>query len=186
MSAPGGTIDVDSVVPRIKHTNFLEALAARHVPADQMPVTEPLVADLLITYAVETPAMFQMLSANQQQALGLTPDALRQAALANLQKRLGALQVAGQPPVLLLSVGDDLEACLLLVDPLWEALAAQVPAEMVVAVPTRSIVLVTSSTSREGLQVVREAIPEAQKTQPVHSLTRHLLVRRDRRWAVFE
>jgi hypothetical protein len=40
-----GSVDTGSLLPRIKHTNFLKAVADQHVPPDQVPVTEPLVGD---------------------------------------------------------------------------------------------------------------------------------------------
>ena len=52
--------DASQIVPRIKHTNFLQALREMGTGPDDTPVTEPLVADLLVTYAFDLPDMFQM------------------------------------------------------------------------------------------------------------------------------
>jgi uncharacterized protein YtpQ (UPF0354 family) len=82
-------------------------------------------------------------------------------------------------------VGNDLEACLLLLDEIWEAFSSKVQGELVVAVPTRDILFFTGSESPEGVQVVREAIVEAQKSETTHTLTQHLLVRRNGGWEVF-
>src|SRR5262249_23307121 len=54
--------DRSTIVPRIKHRQFLKSLRDMDVPDDQMPVTEPLVADLLVTYAFDLPGMFQMVT----------------------------------------------------------------------------------------------------------------------------
>jgi hypothetical protein len=55
--------DRSTLVPRIKHLNFTASLKAMNIPADQLPCTEPLVADLLVTYAFDLPGMFRMASA---------------------------------------------------------------------------------------------------------------------------
>jgi energy-converting hydrogenase Eha subunit F len=53
------TPSTDQIVPRIKHTNFVAALKpiAAKDPGS-MPLTEPLVADLLISYALDLPQAF--------------------------------------------------------------------------------------------------------------------------------
>jgi hypothetical protein len=52
--------DRSTLVPRIKTPEFLAALRQMQIPADQMPYTEPLVADLLVAYAFDLPDSFQM------------------------------------------------------------------------------------------------------------------------------
>jgi uncharacterized protein YtpQ (UPF0354 family) len=81
--------------------------------------------------------------------------------------------------------GNDSKACLLLFDPLWDKLKTALPGDIVVAVPTRDILLVTSSESAEGLKVVREAIAESWKTDTTHRISEQLFVRRGAKWDVF-
>ncbi len=186
-SEPGATL----IVPRIKHTNFLQALRDIGTGPDDTPLTEPLVADLLITYAFDLGDTFQMVCPHDCQRLGLNHPQVRQVAVTNLRKQIGQIQAENlaegklTTPLLVLATGNDLEACLLLLDEIWEPFNRQVVGEMVVAVPTRDLVYVTGSQSPEALQVVREAVVEAQNRERTHSLTRHLLIRRGRQWQIY-
>jgi uncharacterized protein YtpQ (UPF0354 family) len=177
--------DASRIVPRIKSTEFLAAIRNLGASADDVPVTEPLVGDLLVTYAFDLPEIFQMLTHRDMAALGLTPAGVRTAAIANLRGQIREIRTEGELPVLMLVTGNDLEACLLLLDDVWPAFAAKVAGEVVVAVPTRSIVLLSSSDSAPGLRVLREAIVESQRHEATHSLSQHLLIRRDSRWQIF-
>jgi hypothetical protein len=147
--------DTSAIVPRIKHTNFLVALRDIVKKPDDMPVTEPLVGDLLVTYAFDLPEMFQMFCARDRQRLVV--------------------------------VGNDLEACVLLLDEFWQSIADKIPPEIVVGVPSRNVLLVTSSASTKGgLQLLRQAVNEAHGRETTHALTLDLLVRRGDKWERFD
>jgi uncharacterized protein YtpQ (UPF0354 family) len=175
------------IVPRIKHTNFLLALRDIVKKEEDTPVTEPLVADLLITYAFDLPEAFQMVCARDLRRLGLSLEQIRSIAVTNLKKQLGEIGREGEPPVVRMVVGNNLEACLLLVDGVWQALADKIPPDIVVGVPTRDVLLVTSSAStRGGVQLLREAVGQAHASESTHALTLHLLARRGGKWEVFD
>src|ERR1043165_3687465 len=179
--------DASIIVPRIKHTNFLVALAEVVKSEEDTPVMEPLVGDLLVTYALDLPEMFQMVSGHDLQKLGLSPEQLRPIAIDNLKHQIGEVGQEGEPPVLQLVVGNDLEACLLLVDGVWKSLAQSVPGEIVVGVPARDVLLVTrSDPARGAVEVLREAVQKLHSMETTHALTRNLLVRRNNGWEVFE
>lgn len=179
--------EASTVVPRIKHTNFLVTLRGIVKNEEQLPVTEPLVGDLLVTYAFDLPDAFKMFSGRDLKRLAWSLEELRATAVANLRRQLGEIQWAGDPPVLQVSVGDDLEACLLLLDDVWESLGSNVPPEILVGIPTRNDLLVGSTQSgEEGIAKLRELVKAARTGNNTHWLTEHLLVRREGRWEVFE
>ena len=178
--------DRSSIVPRIKHTNMLAALTENNIPANQFPITEPLVADLLVAYAFDMPGFFQMVTGADLQRLALTTAELRPLAVKNLRSRMTDIKTEGQPPVIMLTVAEDLGACLLLIDEVWLDLAEQFPGEVVVAVPTRGVILITSSEWPEGVAFMRELTTGAQEREHTHRLTDRFLVRRQGAWAVFD
>lgn len=191
--------DASHIVPRIKHTNFLQALRDIGTGLDDTPITEPFVADLLIAYAFDFPDWFEMVRPLDCERLGLVQGQLRQIAVANLRKQIGELGeihienlADGKltTPFFMLVTGNDLEACLLLLDEIWDPLSRMVDGDLVVAVPARDLVLVTGSRSPETLQMAREAFDweprdQAEKQNKTHSLTRHLLTRKSGRWEIF-
>lgn len=177
--------DASTIVPRIKNVAFLEALAA-HVPREQWPHTEPFIADLLITYAFDLPEAFQSVMAHDMQRLSLNVMDLRDLAINNLRHQIREIRRGGEPPLLQVVVGEDLEACILLLDEFWQKLEGKVPGEIVVAVPARHVLLVTGSESDEGLQLMRQHTADEFAAADNHALTQSLLVRRNGSWAVFE
>ena len=180
-------LDPSLIVPRIKHTNFLAILRDKIKNEDSLPATEPLVADLLVTYAFDLPESFQMVRVADVRQMGLSPEQLRATAIANLKAQLGNIGRAGEPPLLKVVTGNNLEACVLLVDDFWAGLAGKIPPEVVVGVPTRDVLLITTSASAKGgIQMLREAINGAQTGDNTHWLTKHLLVRRADKWEIFE
>lgn len=179
--------DSSCIVPRIKHTNMLAALSEKKIPADQLPITEPLVADLVVSYAFELPEAFQLVTQADLQRLGMTKNDLRPIALKNLRRQLTNIKTEGQgSPVYMLTAGGDLGACLLLIDEVWDDLAGQIPGELVIVVPSRGIVLVTSSEWPEGLALMREITIDSRGIETTHRLSEIFLLRRQGTWVIFD
>ncbi len=177
----------EQIVPRIKHLNFRAAVAeiAAKDPASR-PLIEPFVGDLLITYAFDLPESFMMVREVDRERLGLSLEQLRAKALENLRKGLPPVQQGGKPPLMMLAVGNNLEACLLLIDELWEKASANVPGRLVVSVPSRDVLMFTSSERADGIQQMRQLAKEAREREPVHGLSEHLLAWDGGKWAVFK
>lgn len=182
---PPAGLDRSTLVPRIKHRHFLAALRERGIPADQMPATEPLVADLLVTYAFDLPAMFRMASIADLDRLALRPSEARALAIANLRRQVPKIGTVGGSPLLRVVTGNDLEACTLLVDSFWDDAATKVPGALVVAVPSRDVVFFCGSATPDGLAKLRERAGQVHRQEPVHGLGDQFLTRRDGAWTLF-
>lgn len=184
---PKSEPDQSSIVPRIKHTNMLAALGEMDIPPNELPFTEPLVADLLVAYAFDLPGMFQMIRKADLELFDLTPSELRLIAVRNLRRQITDIKTEGQgTPVVMLTAGGDLGACLLLIDEVWKDLSVQLPGEIVVAVPTRGIILVTSSDWPDGLALMRELTDGALERETKHRLTDQFLIRGQDVWVPFD
>jgi hypothetical protein len=125
-----------------------------------------------------------MINVGEVAALGVTPERVHEVAVENLRRRV-QLEVTNRPPIIVVQTGEDLEACVLLLDPVWPQLAAHVSGEIVAGVPTRSTLFVAGSASSEGLALVRECMVQLHARDD-EQLSRHLFVRRGMRWEVFE
>ncbi|MFZ4699451.1 MAG: DUF1444 family protein, partial [Candidatus Methylumidiphilus sp.] len=87
--------------------------------------------------------------------LEIPRDKLRELAIENLRRLLPKPQIRAGALASMITVGGDYEASLLLFDDLWANLPA-VDGEIVVAVPTRDLLVFTGSHNQEGLEKIRE------------------------------
>lgn len=184
-------LESSRIVPRIKHTNFLAALRDIGTGPSDTPITEPLMADLVVAYAIDLGETFEMVCPHHCQTLGIAHSQLRSIAIDNLRKQVGDLDyedlAEGKLPVPLWSItsGNDLEACLVLLDDFWASMASRIPGDMVVGVPARNALVVTSTQSPATVQLLRDVVAETHRRATNHSLTLNLLVRRGRGWEIF-
>jgi len=146
-----------------------------------------LVGDLWLFYAIDTPTSIRYAHWEELLALtGLEQDAIRPLALDNLMAILPAPEVVqlGDAPLFMITAGGDYEASLLLVDALWSAQASKVEGDLVVAVPTRDVVLFTGSASPGGLEVLRRVVDWLFGES--YSVSEDLYVRRGTSWEVMD
>jgi len=176
--------DRSALVPRIKHTNFLAALREMDVPADQMPVSEPLVGDLLVTYAYDLPGLFMMASAESVDKLGIRREELRGLAIANLKKQLPEIGMAAEPPLTRIVTGNNLEACTILADTFWADVASETPGDLVAAIPHRDLLLYCSSQAPEGVEALRQIAREVSQQPDNHTLSAQLFTWRGGKWVL--
>lgn len=154
--------------------------------AKDSPVLEPLVADLLVSYVFDLPSSYSFVQGRHLPGLQLSSSDLRNLAVNNLRRRLPDILRHPYPqvPVFVLAAGGNLESSLLLLDDLWESQSPLVPGELVVSVPARDCIAFTGSASREGIAELKASIERVAGGD--HVLTRHLLIRRDSSWQLFE
>jgi hypothetical protein len=152
-------------------------------------LSEHLVGDLWLTYAVESRQSFAGMSPHEAQGLGLDPRRLRALAVENLKKRLPPVRITGHEGVYMLTLPGEqgfFEASLLLLDDVWDVqLAPHLKGQPVVTMPFRDLVFVTGSEDVEGLERVRQLEADTQTQQLEYPLSRQFLVRRDGGWRVW-
>jgi uncharacterized protein YtpQ (UPF0354 family) len=180
-SPPGA----DVIVPRIKHLNFLRVASDLNIPEEQMPVTQPLQADLLVAYAFDRPDTFQMVSYADLDRLGLTLEQLADVAKENLGNRGFEVEIQGADAFQVLVTGGHLEACSLLFPEIWERITEEFGGGLVVAVPSRDSVLITRRTSKAGMLTVPLLAEEIHRSETVHALSLALLSWAGTHWEIF-
>jgi uncharacterized protein YtpQ (UPF0354 family) len=109
---------------------------------------------------------------------------LRALAIENLKRVLPKIEMRRVGEVALMSAGGNYEASLLLIDDIWSSGQIQVDGDIVVAIPTRDVLMVTGSRSRSGLKLVREMAAKF-KSQGPYELTDTLFRYRDGRFTKF-
>lgn len=173
------------IVPRIKNTQFVAWLKAAGWPEDQMPITEPLVADLLVTYAFDLPDAFVMVTQPHLAELNINPASLRDLALENLKRQIPDISLQQLGAVFRAATGNNLDACTLLSRRMWRTQAQTMKGRLVAAVPNRDIVLFCDSQSDEGMREMRHIASEAFEAGGTHALTLTLLEWSDEGWKIY-
>lgn len=170
-------------LPRIQHRDSLLGETYSH----------PLVGDLSVVFVADGAAP---LTRAQFEALAVTPEALLSASVSNLDQRLVKLtgqEVSGlkfgletdRPVFTSLKVGQELEACLLLLPHVWDQLATRLSGELVVGVPGSDRIMFTSSDHFEGQLAMRKLLEAAYEHAGPRALSRELLVWRQAAWQIY-
>jgi uncharacterized protein YtpQ (UPF0354 family) len=169
----------ERLVPTIKDLQYLE-----EVGYNTPLVKDHLAADLWIVYAIDEPTRVTTLTPAQFEVLEMRREELLPLAQANLRRILPEIHQHGDGDWFALLADDTYTASILLLDELWDRLALQVPGDLVVAVPNRSVVLVTGSSSAFGIAQIRAKSAEIEQGGS-YAISQTLLRRRDNRWTAF-
>ncbi|MBN1910072.1 MAG: DUF1444 family protein [Pirellulales bacterium] len=180
---------IESVVPVIKDAAYprdaMKSLSAKGYDTEKLELYyEPLNEQLVILYASDTEYNVKYLNCDMVKSLGLKPDALRQRAIDNLKTICPPIQKHGQERVFMVTAGGTYETSLLLLDSIWSSEIFPVQGDIVIAVPSRDVLLVTGSEDTEGLDQLREAAKKL-VSKGSYYLTADLFVRRDGKWTRF-
>lgn len=167
--------DPSQIVPRIKNVEFVAALEEAGVPQDQLPVTEPLAGDLIVTYAFDLPDSFEMVTRPHLAELGVEPGALRELAVDNLRRQIPQISLQQSGSLFRAVTGNNMDACTLLSQSLWEERAKSMAGSLIAAVPSRDFVIFCDSTSEDGMHELQEFAAGAFAAAENHALTPSLL-----------
>lgn len=186
---PAPPVGRDTLVPRIRHVNFLKALQAHGVPPEQMPVTQPLCGELLVTFAFDLPEQFVMATPPLLARAGIAPDEIDALVRTNLKGRFGAqLMKTDQDGLMTVQAGDAYEAVLLILDGFWDQHVRSVVAgDIVVAAPRRDVLLIADAAVAGAVAALRERANEVFRgSTDAHGLSAQVMVRRDGRWQLLD
>lgn len=176
-----GSIPLEHVLPRIVHTIPQAAdddIAVGRTDPDKpqvFPYLVPLIGDLSIGYAVDRGDHYTYINIPEFEKLSSAEqETLPTRALENLRTVLGQGQgigIAGaeEMPFHFLTGGHgDYEATTFLLPDFWDKLEPHVGGDMVVAIPSRSHVLITQLTNADGMEAIRGACAQIRTEIPPH------------------
>jgi uncharacterized protein YtpQ (UPF0354 family) len=185
----GDVIDIARIVPVIKDAAYpveirRSLLEAGH-DADKLEFFyETLNDELLVFYALDTERSIRYLGRGDVDSLGLQPEELRTLAVTNLGNLLPDIEAHGDGGTFVVTAGGTYEASLLLFDPIWSKGNFDVDGDLVVAIPSRDLLLVTGSRDTEGLKRLRKLAVRMVAEGSYH-LTPELFLRKDGKWLPF-
>lgn len=156
---------------------------------EMMPPTRGTGGVFAVGYHVDAGSHWTSVSRDDLRAAGLSLNALHRQTLSNMMKLVKGqpgLRLVDHPPYYGLLLDGDHEACLVLLDGLWDHLFAdKTPNGAIVAIPSRDVLAFCDANSAEGIAALRAASarigPDAKG-----ALFQGLLRRRDGRWTVME
>jgi hypothetical protein len=177
-----------NIVPIVKDRAWIAETAAAALKngAEKPPshVVEDLNDVLVIVYAEDTPLNIRYFGPDDLKKAGIERGKLRALAVENLRRLLPKVELHDAGEIKMLTAGGNYEACLLLLDNIWDAKTLGVNGEIVVAVPSRDLLLITGSHNEQGVAQMREIVEEVVGENP-YSLTSELFVHRKGRFVRF-
>jgi uncharacterized protein YtpQ (UPF0354 family) len=123
-------------------------------------IRRPFVGPLVTAYVVEEGDLARTLERRDLAASGMDERQLHERALQNLAKHVETVGIRLRPYGSIMAVlfDGDLEATLMLYEPLWNHLCDEFADELVVAVPARDVLVASPADSPEGLAELRAVV----------------------------
>jgi uncharacterized protein YtpQ (UPF0354 family) len=137
--------------------------------------------ELVCVYAMDMPSTIRYVTPKDLQASGTSKTELASIARANLRRILPPVELHSGPLVSMVTCGGNYEASLLLLDEVWTGDTVMVEGDLLVAIPSRDVLLVAGSKVAGAPEKLR-AMAEKIVGEGGHSLTSEVFVRRDGRF----
>lgn len=189
-SIGGATDGVDRtrIVPVIKDRPWLvemrQTLLSRGAKRVPECIYEEFSPDLVVLYAQDSPLTIRYLEPKDLEIAKIERSELRKLACENLKRILPKIERRGTNGVYMLTADGAYEASLLLLDSIWQRGQFDVQGDIVVAVPTRDVLLVTGSRDQQGLDKLKQLIQKA-SAGGSYRLTQKLFVYRNGQFVEF-
>jgi uncharacterized protein YtpQ (UPF0354 family) len=181
-------LDRTRIVPVIKDRPWLEetrnAMIGRGAKDMFENIHEDLNSDLIILYAEDSPKNIRYFGPKDLEKANIQQSELRKLACENLQRLLPKIERHGTNGLYMIVAGGDYEASLVLIDSIWADMKKEVRGDVVVAMPSRDLLLVTGSQDSRGIEKVK-AMVEDSFANGAYRLTKKLFVFREGKLAEF-
>jgi uncharacterized protein YtpQ (UPF0354 family) len=181
-------LDPSRIIPVVKDRQWLEetrnALISRGAKKLPENVYDDLNDDLIVLYAEDSPKNIRYFSPADLDNAKIDRKHLRNLACENLKKIIPKIERHGGNGLFMVVAGGDYEASLLLFDGIWNDLKSEVRGEIVVAIPTRDLLVVTGSEDTGGIQRMKQIIKDA-SAKGSYRLTKKMFAYRNGKFEEF-
>jgi uncharacterized protein YtpQ (UPF0354 family) len=164
MAADEVPLDPQNIIPIIKDRGWIAEIrknvAKRGEKEPDLQVFEDFNDELVIVYAEDTPNSMRYFGPADLEKAGIKRDQLRGLAVDNLLRILPKIERQDGELFSMVTAGGNYEASLLLVEDIWSGGNFKVEGDIVVAVPSRDLLLVTGSRNAAGIARLREIAQE--------------------------
>jgi len=178
-------VNPDNIVPVIKDLEWIEGLRDAApglvLGSPKGPVVEDFLPGLVIIYGEDRESGIRFFTGADLDRIALDRKTLRQQAVKNLRRLLPEVKLRKGPRLAMLTAGGTYEASLLLLDEIWSGTDLGVAGDIVVAIPSRDVLLLTGSRDEEDVAALRAAARKAM-AENSYALTDQLYVFRNGRF----
>jgi len=174
-------LDPKNIIAVVKDRAWVAEMSesARRAGGDGLTqVYDELNDELVVVYAEDSPQSIAYFSPDRLEKAGIKRADLRAIAIRNLRRILPKVELHQGELFSMVTAGEDYVPSLLLFDELWQKGHFKVDGDVVVAVPSRDVLLITGSRNAEGIAKVREVAQEIVEGGP-YTLTSVLFVYRN-------
>jgi len=178
-------LELKRILPVVKGVEFLESY--KNIPSskiEDLPYHENYADGLVILYALDSEKAVKYISEKEFKELKIDKEELRSAAFNNFKNRAIKEQIKETNGVYEIYYDGNYESSLLLFDDVWERLKTMVDGELIVAIPTRDI-LIASGSNTIDLTKFKAGIDDVY-SQNSYSITRNIYVRKDNKWKILK
>ncbi len=177
---------LDSVYPYFKQVLLSGDDPEEVIDTSLEPIVRQICADLYCFYAVDSDLGYEIVQAPHLHELKITEQELHNAALENFKTLLSTdLTIEGDSDGYMFTVNGNLEAGLVLVDEFWQDLETDIGEGVVVAVPSRDVVVATGRSNRSQIDRFTSAAKGILE-EGDHPVSKNWFLRTNGRWEVFE
>lgn len=188
MDRSGSKVRKERIVPVIKHRDWIEesrrSLARDATGEIPLPVHEVYNEELSICYAEDSEKGVRYLQDKDLEEAGIEPGSLRELAVSNLKQLLPDVRAEGGGGLYMMAADGTYESSLILLDEIWTSGRLDLRGEIVVAIPSRELLLVTGTGHEEGLERLREVAEEVHRDGAPYRLSEDLFVYRGGKFVV--
>ena len=162
--AENDAITINNIVPVIKPVEYLDEVTLPNREGKEIPMlTEKYNDQLVIAYAADSKNNIKFLTEADLKTLSIPKDSLKSIAIKNLNKILPNFQIQDYHGLYMITAGGNYEASFILINSIWTKDNFPVDGDLIIAIPTRDLLIITGSNNKNGINKIREIVAQSFK-----------------------
>ena len=174
--------DAKRITPVIKSRDFIQEVES--LQGNNRVYSEKLNEELLVCYVFDRENSMMYLSERDFMALELSTEALRQRALENLSKIIPEIRIHDYDGYYMVEADGNYESSLILVNSIWNTKNFPVEGHIVVAIPSRDLLIVTGSLQMDAIKEIQEKFLSEIESYP-YFISNKFFIYKNKQWHVF-
>jgi uncharacterized protein YtpQ (UPF0354 family) len=135
-------------------------------PSKFDPVYQNLIDDIIILFAEDSPTNIRYINESDLREYGISKNEILDLAIKNYKQKFTNINLENKNGVLLVTVDGDYEASAILIDDVVKKAQQQINGNLIMAIPSREVLLFTSKDNQQGIEVIKEITQKVAKESP--------------------